>query len=267
MLKKIFLVLSFVVSVFCFNACEEAEGNETGSGSELEGAWYLINSAGCLAEVKISGSSCVITKIYDVSGQNSMSAWVSAVNKRIVTKGDVYFTNLTKTGTGTWKCNQMSIYYTISAAPEATHFGHLPSVITKQSNGDLYLSFTETPTLRSGWLVKSGCSNAKEYDGGNTGGGGGNTGGGGSTTNKGTITVWTDKDHGCGYITVTITGVGSKTLTNYYSSGTPDCGDNGTASFPDLPYGTYTVSATCGNSSWPASNITLSTGCHRVKLN
>ena len=121
-----------------------------------------------------------------------------------------------------------------------------------------------------GRSFKDGDGLAERMNGNNGGGntGGGNTGGGGgSTTNKGTITVWTDKDHGCGYITVTITGVGSKTLTNYYSSGTPDCGDNGTASFPDLPYGTYTVSATCGNSSWPASNITLSTGCHRVKLN
>ena len=101
----------------------------------------------------------------------------------------------------------------------------------------------------------------------NSGGSSGGSTGGSTGTNRGTITVWIDKDHGCGIITVTISGVGSKTITSYYSSGTPDCGASGTASFPDLPYGTYSVSATCNNSRWPATNITLSSDCKLVHLN
>ena len=94
---------------------------------------------------------------------------------------------------------------------------------------------------------------------------GGNTGGN-TGTSRGTLTVWTDKDHGCGPITVTVAGVGSKTITQYITSGTPDCGASGAVNFPDLPYGTYSVSATCGNRSMPATNITLSSGCFRFKI-
>ena len=95
---------------------------------------------------------------------------------------------------------------------------------------------------------------------------GGNTGGN-TGTSRGTITVWIDKDHGCGPITVTVAGVGSKTITQYFTSGTANCGDNGAVNFPDLPYGTYSVSAQCSGYSWPATNRTLSGPCYTLKLN
>ena len=85
----------------------------------------------------------------------------------------------------------------------------------------------------------------------------------GSTT--GTITVWTAKDHGCGNITVTITGLGSKTITNYHQYGTPDCGATGTASFTNLAYGTYYLSAKCGNYTW-TQTVNLQSSCLTFRL-
>jgi hypothetical protein len=91
-----------------------------------------------------------------------------------------------------------------------------------------------------------------------TGSGGG--GGGGN----GNLTVWTQTDHGCGAISVSVSGH-SGTVTNYYS-GVPSCGASGCANF-SLAAGTYNVSASCSSLTWSGTATVTSGGCYTLKLN
>lgn len=93
-----------------------------------------------------------------------------------------------------------------------------------------------------------------------TGSGGGGGGGGGT----GNLTVWSQVDHGCGNISVSVSGY-SGTVSSYYS-GVPDCGANGCANFSLAP-GTYNVSASCQSLTWNGTATITSGGCFTLKLN
>lgn len=96
-------------------------------------------------------------------------------------------------------------------------------------------------------------------------GGDGDGGDGGSST--GSAIFWTGYDHGCGPITVTL-GSYSNTISVYYTSGGPDCGEDGNANFYNLDPGTYSWSATCGDYSWGPGTLTVDGGgCAKMKLN
>ena len=85
----------------------------------------------------------------------------------------------------------------------------------------------------------------------------------------GSIMFWVSGDFACGPISVELSGQGAKwsdTITRYYSSGTPSCGAIGTANFPDLPYGTYSYTASCSRGSLWSGTVTLSSTCHTVRL-
>ena len=86
----------------------------------------------------------------------------------------------------------------------------------------------------------------------------------GISASRGSITFWTDKNY-CGTISVTLTGQGTRTITGYFPSGIPECGANGTATFTNVPYGTYNFNASCTSHSWSGS-ITLSHSCYTMLL-
>ena len=86
--------------------------------------------------------------------------------------------------------------------------------------------------------------------------------GGGSTT--GQLTFWIRTDLGCGNINVTCNGV-TKTITQYYSSGAPNCGATGCASFTLNP-GTYSFTASCSGRTWSGNNTVTSGGCQMAEL-
>jgi hypothetical protein len=100
------------------------------------------------------------------------------------------------------------------------------------------------------------------FDGG-TGGGG--TGGGGGGTSTGNAMIWSQVDHGCGNISVTVNG-STQILSAYYSSGAPSCGASGSANFTLNP-GTYSVTASCSGLSWNGTVTVSAGGCSRLKLN
>jgi hypothetical protein len=116
------------------------------------------------------------------------------------------------------------------------------------------------------WLANR-CS-TPDIDGAvNTGNGGGESGGSGGSGNnmRGSISFWLSQDKGCGNVTVMLEGVGSKTLSKYFTSGTPTCGSEGTVTFSNLPYGKYTFKASCSKYSW-SNTITLAESCHTIHL-
>ncbi|GHT32875.1 hypothetical protein FACS189434_05700 [Bacteroidia bacterium] len=244
-MKKLVLFLSVLFSICMFNGCESE--SESGSGSNgLEGTWYLQNSSGCIAEVIISGSTGTITKVLDISGQNSMSTWVSAVKKRIVTNGTPYFKNLQSAGNNKWTCSQMAIEY--NSVPEATGLQYLPATITKDGSS-LNLAFTSNPTLRSGWLVKSGCSNTKEF-----------------TLKTGTVSFWTSNLY-YGKISVTFNGKSVGTLsTARQFNGAPTCGGSETLGVYNVAYGTYSYSATSTDGHHWEGDISVSESCTVVNV-
>lgn len=80
----------------------------------------------------------------------------------------------------------------------------------------------------------------------------------------GSITFWTDRDDGCGWISVTISGHGSHSIHAYHKE-EPTCGSFGTATFPDLPVGTYSYTATCTGRNW-SGTVTRIGRCHMVLI-
>ena len=85
----------------------------------------------------------------------------------------------------------------------------------------------------------------------------------------GSIMFWVSGDFLCGPISVELSGQGAKwseTITRYYPSGTPSCGAIGTATFTDLPYGTYSYTASCSRGSLWSGTVTLRSSCQSVKV-
>lgn len=92
--------------------------------------------------------------------------------------------------------------------------------------------------------------------------GGGGGGGGGSNT--GSAMFWTSSDLGCGNISVSLSS-SSGTISQYYSSGTPECGASGCANFTLAP-GTYNFTASCSSKNWSGSINVTEDGCSRIRL-
>lgn len=113
------------------------------------------------------------------------------------------------------------------------------------------LNWNGTVTITAG-----GCSKIQLTS---AGGGGG---GGGSTT--GQALFWTASDLGCGTITVNCNGQ-SRTITSYYSSGTPACGASGAATFSFAP-GTYSYTASCSGKTWNGTVTSTAGGCSKIQL-
>ncbi len=91
--------------------------------------------------------------------------------------------------------------------------------------------------------------------------GGGNPGTGGN----GNIIFYTKSDLGCGNIKVTINNQNA-TMTQYFTSGTPTCGDTGGANFT-LPAGNYSYTAECSKYKWGPSQVTITAGqCFKMEL-
>ncbi len=82
---------------------------------------------------------------------------------------------------------------------------------------------------------------------------------------KGDVIFWANGDYGCGPIDVTLTGVGSGTITSFFGQA-PNCGTNGTANFNDLVEGTYNYTASCNGQQW-SGTVGISNGsCTNVLL-
>lgn len=93
-----------------------------------------------------------------------------------------------------------------------------------------------------------------------SGGGGGNTPGG-----TGNVVMWTKSDQGCGTIKVTINGQ-SNNITQYFSNGSPACGQAGGATF-NLPAGEYNFTAECSKYKWGPTPFTITAGsCLKMEL-
>jgi hypothetical protein len=139
-----------------------------------------------------------------------------------------------------------------------------PSTLTPEQQADWARGFSD------GAIECADIGNEGDDDDDDDGNGGGNDGGDGGDENdptKCSIAVFTGKDHGCGDITVTISGVGTKTLTEPYDPFfTPPCGDPATVTFSGLELGnTYHLYATCGTYEWE-SDITVTKKCYPFKL-
>lgn len=72
----------------------------------------------------------------------------------------------------------------------------------------------------------------------------------------GQAVFWINQDFGCGYVTVTVSNQYSETISTFYSSGSPDCGEDGSANFSLAP-GTYTYQASCTGYTWPQYSFTV----------
>ena len=132
---------------------------------------------------------------------------------------------------------------------------------------DVYNGYAgSSPTYIKGTLACSDETlNIYNSDLSTSGGSGGSTGSGGSgNTGSGRAMFWTSYDLGCGNVTVNCSG-NTRTISSYYSSGTPSCGASGCATFTLTP-GTYTYSASCNGGSWNNSFTVTDNGCAKIQL-
>ncbi len=82
---------------------------------------------------------------------------------------------------------------------------------------------------------------------------------------KGEAVFWTDDDYGVGYISVYVSNSFEGKITGFYSSGVPDCGEEGCVTI-ERDAGTYSFYATAEGGFWEGS-ITISNGiCSTMKL-
>lgn len=99
------------------------------------------------------------------------------------------------------------------------------------------------------------------------GGNGGGNGGGGNGATTGDLIFYTSSDLGCGPINVNLNGVGSSTITGFYSGSAPDCSNSSAGgNFNDLSPGTYSFTASCSNLNWNGT-VTIQQGvCTQQEL-
>lgn len=95
-------------------------------------------------------------------------------------------------------------------------------------------------------------------------GGSGGSGGSGGGSSTGNAMFWTSSDLGCGSISVNLS-TSSATISQFYSSGTPECGASGCANFTLEP-GTYNFTASCSSKNWSGSINITANGCARLRL-
>jgi hypothetical protein len=88
--------------------------------------------------------------------------------------------------------------------------------------------------------------------------------GGGGGTGNGSAMVWSQIDHTCGNISVTINGT-TQLVSSYYSSGAPNCGASGCANFTLSP-GSYNVTASCSSKNWNTTITVTEGGCYKLQL-
>lgn len=102
------------------------------------------------------------------------------------------------------------------------------------------------------------CGGTATSGGGSTGGTGtGSTGSSGGTT--GQIAVFTRRSNVGSSISVSIDGSAAGTLTSYFVTGTPDCGDAGTVT-RTLSAGSHSLSATATSGSWGPTTVRIVAG-------
>jgi hypothetical protein len=82
----------------------------------------------------------------------------------------------------------------------------------------------------------------------------------------GSVIFWTSEDLGCGPITISISGLGSRVITGSWNS-VPSCDqDQAGGLFKDVQAGNYSYFAECNGYFW-SDNITISAGsCRRVRF-
>ncbi|MEZ4859311.1 MAG: hypothetical protein R2781_10925 [Flavobacteriaceae bacterium] len=97
------------------------------------------------------------------------------------------------------------------------------------------------------------------------GGNGGGNGGGGNGNDAGSLIFYVNEDLGCGPINVTLSNVGSNTITGYYGTA-PDCGASAGANFSNLSPGTYSYTATCQGIDWNGTVTIEANSCFRQLL-
>ncbi|MBC7641435.1 MAG: hypothetical protein H7174_03715 [Flavobacterium sp.] len=109
----------------------------------------------------------------------------------------------------------------------------------------------------SGTITITGgnCTKQQLFSGGSGSGGG---------TSTGDAMFWTASDLGVGNISVTCNG-STKSVTGYFSAGTPSCGSSGAASFTLNP-GTYPFNASGGSLTWSGTITVTSNGCSKFQL-
>ena len=82
----------------------------------------------------------------------------------------------------------------------------------------------------------------------------------GRSASTSTLTFWTNCSN-CTVISVVLNGVGTKTITSYYTATPASCGASGTATFENLSPGTYTFTASNSQGRTWSNTINVSAGC------
>ncbi len=247
-LKKLSYVLLLFVSVFLLS-CEKEETTSTdddddisdnsGSQSWADSSWKKGGS-----EVYMDLTSST-PKFCDngspVGGTYSALTWES---------DNIAFFTLFNAGD--------EVDFRIEKSGDNLILAPWDEIAQQTHNPSTYYRSSEFPCSTSGGGTGGGGTG-----GGGTGGGG--TGGGGAT--DGDVIFWTSQNFPCSSISVSVSGVGSSSITGFFDSGIPDCSNtSGGGNFNDLAPGSYSFNASCENLTWSGSFTIVAGGCLRFQL-
>jgi len=232
LLFKTTTAILFCLSIFV--SCEE-DGDDAGpsnGSSSYAGVWVRVIGA--------SGDETDLA-IGSVTGEGSSRVWMC--EKKGSTAAGLYKGTISGS-TITW---------------DATY--GLPNTKLGKSGSQLTFYY---PSVSTSLLTyyNSGSWSGQCTSLGTTGNSGSTGGNSGSTT--GSATFWVSSDFSCGNITVSVNGQ-NKTITSYYSNGTPNCAASGCANFT-LAGGSYSFTASCSGHSWQGTINVTSGGCSRMQL-
>lgn len=236
-----FLILFSIAGIFLScEPLEEPNEDDTGGSSttaSAEGYWEKHNKTGY---IRISGSTarfCMAS-----SGSEWVGTYNSSNNTIDIDLDDGYTAHFIAQVDG----SQMTLIQHFSD-------GH--------STNTAYYA-----TSSSAYPCSGGGSSGSGSGGSSSGG----SGSGDGSSSTGSLTIWTNKDHGCGVLKVYVNGSYKGDVTGYYSYGTPECGDAYTVTLNGLSPGSYSVSAKCedGTAYWDNTSISVSGGaCSTFLLN
>ena len=248
-MKRKILFLGMLFSIFMFAGCDEDGSDKSGNNASVNGFW-CFNAAGTATKIYIANPNALFEGF-------AINQWKDFADAGFVKKGDLYLKNISWKSGNNYTC-QILMYKYDGSKPEKIFWdtGRIEVASDGQTLKIWSDSYNAYATL---YKTNTGIVGGDDNGGNN----GGNNGGG--TNNRGTVSFWTATDFGCGSINVTLNGKGSGTLNQYFPSGSPSCGQSGTVSFSDLPYGTYSYSASCDSYSWSGS-VTVDRSCVTMQL-
>jgi hypothetical protein len=272
-IKKIALILLF--STLVLGSCKKEEEGCTYYGADNYDSSAEVDDGSCYySSHSSSGSTSGNTSGSTTSGTGGSTSGGTSGGTATDENGQVSFYTIGDNGCGNisitvsgYGTKTLSQY--LSYEPSSCGGSGMATWSLEPGYYSYNASCSEYTWSGSFTIYEGGCL-TYELSGGTSSGAGGSTSGGTSgtttpTVQDGQISFYTIGDSGCGNISITVSGYGSKTLSQYFSYEPSSCGGSGMATW-SLEPGSYSYNASCSEYTWSGSFTIYDGGCLTYEL-